>query len=179
MSARLTAAQRRALLSHPAGWLATALGAGLVPKAPGTAGSLAALLPWWLLLRDLPLGGYAVVLVAGFVLGVWVCGQAGRRLGVHDHGALVWDEVIGMWITLLAAPRSFASGPASALSALAWMAVGFALFRLFDIWKPWPVRIADRRVPGGLGVMLDDVLAGVYALVALQVAAWALRDWPA
>lgn len=162
MSAPLTSSQRRALLSHPAGWIATALGAGLSPKAPGTAGSLVALLPWWLLLRDLPFGWYAVVLVAGFFFGAWACDVACKRLGMHDHGALVWDEVIGMWITLFAAPRS----------PLPWMAgymlVGFALFRLFDIWKPWPIRVADRRVHGGFGVMLDDVIAGVYALIVLQ-----------
>ncbi|TAM96359.1 MAG: phosphatidylglycerophosphatase A [Rhodanobacteraceae bacterium] len=158
MSAPLTVDQRRRLLSHPAGWIATALGAGLSPMAPGTAGSLVALLPWWFLLRGLPLGWYVVVLVAGFLLGVWACEVSDRRLGMHDQGALVWDEVIGMWITLLAAPARWW-----------WMIVGFALFRLFDIWKPWPVRWADRRVQGGLGVMLDDVVAGIYALVALQI----------
>jgi phosphatidylglycerophosphatase A len=164
MSAPLTAAQRRALLSHPAGWIATALGAGLAPRAPGTAGSAIALLPWWFLLRGLPPHWYIIVLVGGFLLGVWACGVADRRLRLHDQGALVWDEVIGMWITLAAAP---AQGW--------WMLVGFALFRLFDIWKPWPVNWADRRVHGGLGVMLDDVLAGVYALIVLQLAALALR----
>jgi phosphatidylglycerophosphatase A len=95
---------------------------------------------------------------------VWACGVADRRLRLHDQGALVWDEVIGMWITLAAAPAPWW-----------WMLVGFALFRLFDIWKPWPVSWADRRVHGGLGVMLDDVLAGVYALIVLQLAALALR----
>jgi phosphatidylglycerophosphatase A len=168
MSAPLTRTQRRALLSHPAGWIATALGTGLVPKAPGTAGSLVALLPWWFLLRGLPAGWYVAVLAAGFLLGVWACGVAGRRLGVRDHGALVWDEVVGMWITLLAAPPQWW-----------WMAVGFALFRLFDIWKPGLVRLADRRVHGGLGVMLDDAVAGVHALVVLQAAAWAAGHWPA
>jgi phosphatidylglycerophosphatase A len=87
---------------------------------------------------------------------------------VRDHGALVWDEVVGMWITLLAAPPQWW-----------WMAVGFALFRLFDIWKPGLVRLADRRVHGGLGVMLDDAVAGVHALVVLQAAAWAAGHWPA
>ena len=168
MSRFLAAAQRRALLSHPAGWIATALGAGLAPIAPGTAGSLVALLPWWFVLRGLPLGWYLAVLVAGFLLGVWVCAVCDRRLGVHDQGALVWDEVIGMWATLFAAP-----------AAWWWMLVGFALFRLFDIWKPWPVRLADRRVHGGFGVMLDDVVAGVYALIVLQLIAWALRYAPA
>ena len=164
MSAPLTAAQRRALLSHPAGWIATALGAGLAPKAPGTAGSAVALLPWWFLLRGLPPRWYVIVLVAGFLLGVWACGVSDRRLRLHDQGALVWDEVIGMWITLAAAPAQWW-----------WVPVGFALFRLFDIWKPWPVSWADRRVHGGLGVMLDDVLAGIYALIVLQLAALALR----
>ncbi|TAN06111.1 MAG: phosphatidylglycerophosphatase A [Rhodanobacteraceae bacterium] len=156
----MTAVQRRRLLSHPAGWIATALGTGLSPKAPGTAGSLVALLPWWFLLRGLPIGWYVLVLIVGFLIGVWACEVSDRRLGMHDQGALVWDEVIGMWITLLVAP-----------TAWWWMFVGFALFRLFDIWKPWPVRWADRRVHGGLGVMLDDVAAGVYALVVLQIIA--------
>ncbi len=160
MSAPLTVDQRRRLLSHPAGWIATALGAGLSPRAPGTAGSLVALLPWWFLLRGLPLGWYLAVLAAGFLLGVWACEVSDRRLGMHDQGALVWDEVIGMWITLVAAPAPWW-----------WMFVGFALFRLFDIWKPWPVRWADRHVHGGLGVMLDDVVAGICALIVLQVAA--------
>lgn len=160
MSAPLAADHRKRLMSHPAGWIATALGAGLSPKAPGTAGSLVALLPWWFLLRDLSPGVYLAVLIVGFLLGVWACEVSDRRLGMHDQGALVWDEVIGMWITLFAAPAQWW-----------WMIVGFALFRLFDIWKPWPVSWADRRVHGGLGVMLDDVVAGVYALIVLQIVA--------
>ncbi|MGH8146184.1 MAG: phosphatidylglycerophosphatase A family protein [Rhodanobacteraceae bacterium] len=160
MSPPLDATQRRALMSHPAGWMATALGAGLAPRAPGTAGSLVALLPWWFLLRGLQPHWYLAVLAVGFVLGVWACDVSGKRIGVHDHGALVWDEVIGMWIALFAAPMGWP-----------WMLAGFVLFRLFDIWKPWPVSLADRRVRGGLGVMLDDVIAGVYALIVLQLAA--------
>lgn len=168
MSPPLTVPQRRALLSHPAGWIATAFGAGLLPKAPGTAGSAVALLPWWFLLRDLAPGWYALVLIAGFALGVWACAVSGRRLGVDDHGALVWDEVIGMWVALFVSP-----------AAWPWMLAGFVLFRLFDIWKPWPVRVADRRIHGGFGVMLDDVLAGVYALVVLQLIALIVRQWAA
>lgn len=164
MSVPLTAEQRHALLSHPAGWIATALGAGLSPRAPGTVGSAVALLPWWFLLRGLPLSTYVAVLVVGFALGVWACEVADRRLQMHDQGALVWDEVIGMWITLIAAPHAWW-----------WLLVGFGLFRLFDIWKPWPVGLADRRVHGGLGVMLDDVLAGGYALIVLQLVALVAR----
>ena len=107
MSTPLTAAQRHALMAHPAGWIATALGAGLSPRAPGTAGSLVALLPWWFLLRDLAIAWYGAVLVAGFMLGVWACGVCERRLATHDQGALVWDEVIGMWITLIFAPAGW------------------------------------------------------------------------
>lgn len=166
MSTPLTSAQRRILMSHPAGWIATALGAGLSPKAPGTAGSLIALFPWWFLLRGLPIGAYAAVLAAGFLLGVWACEVSDRRLGIHDQGALVWDEVIGMWITLFAAPPQWW-----------WFIIGFALFRLFDIWKPWPVRWADHSVRGGLGVMLDDVVAGIYALIVLQLLALAVRQF--
>ncbi|HEX7113173.1 MAG TPA: phosphatidylglycerophosphatase A [Mizugakiibacter sp.] len=156
----LDAAQRRALLAHPAGWIAAGFGSGLAPVAQGTAGSLAALLPWWFLLRELPWPLYAGVLALAFALGVWACGVAGARLGVDDHRALVWDEFVGQWLALIAAP-----------AGLAWMLAGFALFRLFDVWKPWPIRWFDRRVKGGLGVMLDDLLAGAAAALVLQLVA--------
>ncbi|HJU06859.1 MAG TPA: phosphatidylglycerophosphatase A [Rhodanobacteraceae bacterium] len=160
----LTREQLRALLTHPAGWIASGFGSGLSPIAPGTAGSLIALIPWWFVLRGLPIAWYVLVLIVAFVIGVWACDLAGRRLGVDDHRALVWDEFVGQWIALLAAPRGWP-----------WMVAGFALFRLFDIWKPWPIRVADRRVHGGFGVMLDDVLAGIYALIVMQIAAAILR----
>lgn len=156
----LDAAQRRALLAHPAGWIAAGFGSGLAPFAQGTAGSLAALLPWWFLLRELPWPIYLGVLALAFALGVWACGVAGARLGVDDHRALVWDEFVGQWFALVAAP-----------AGAAWMLAGFALFRLFDVWKPWPIRLFDRRVKGGLGVMLDDLLAGAAAALVLQLAA--------
>jgi len=154
----LTTAQRRALLATPAGWIACGLGSGLAPVAQGTFGSLAAILPW-LLLRELSLPMNLVIIVLGFALGVWACGLAGRALGVDDHRALVWDEFVGLWIALL-----------PALLAPWWAVVlGFALFRLFDVWKPWPIRVLDRRLKGGLGVMVDDVVAGVFAAVVLGV----------
>lgn len=160
----LSREQLRALLTHADGWIATGFGSGLFPRAPGTAGSLVALIPWWFALRELPLAWYAAVLVLTFALGVWTCDVAGRRLGVDDHRALVWDEFVGQWIALCAAPLGWP-----------WLIAGFALFRLFDVWKPWPIRIADRRVHGGFGVMLDDVLAGIYALVVMQIAAFLLQ----
>ena len=154
----LTTAQRRALLATPAGWIACGLGSGLAPVAQGTFGSLAAILPW-LLLRELSLPMNLVIIVLGFALGVWACGMAGRALGVDDHRALVWDEFVGLWIALL-----------PALLAPWWaVVIGFALFRLFDVWKPWPIRVFDRRLKGGLGVMVDDVVAGVFAAVVLGV----------
>ena len=154
----LTTAQRRALLATPAGWIACGLGSGLAPVAQGTFGSLAAILPW-LLLRELSLPMNLVIIVLGFALGVWACGLAGRALGVDDHRALVWDEFVGLWIALL-----------PALLAPWWaVVIGFALFRLFDVWKPWPIREFDRRLHGGLGVMADDVIAGVFAAVVLGV----------
>ena len=152
----LTPAQRRALLSTPAGWLACGFGSGLAPAAQGTFGSLAAILPW-LLLRQLSLPLNVLVIVIGFAVGVWACDVAGRALGVDDHRSLVWDEFIGQWIALLPALL----GP--------WWAVvlGFALFRLFDVWKPWPIRYLDQHLKGGLGVMMDDVIAGVLAAIVL------------
>ena len=156
--------QRRALLSSPAGWLACGFGAGLAPVAQGTFGSLAALLPW-LWLRHLSLPWYALVLLVGFAIGVWACDVAGRALGVDDHRSLVWDEFIGQWLALL--PLSVAALLPSSGFAW-WMPVaGFVLFRLFDVWKPWPIRWLDRYVKGGFGVMIDDVLAGAFAAVVL------------
>lgn len=168
---RLSAPQRRALLATPWGWLACGFGSGLAPLAQGTFGSLAALLPW-LLLRGLPAWGYALVLLAGFAVGVRACDVAGRALGVDDHRSLVWDEFIGQWLALL--PLLGALLPAGGLAW--WMpAAGFALFRLFDVWKPWPIRWLDRRVKGGFGVMIDDVIAGVFAAIVLAALLQALR----
>ncbi|WP_243041851.1 phosphatidylglycerophosphatase A family protein [Dyella sedimenti] len=160
----LTSAQRRLLLATPAGWLACGFGSGLAPAAQGTFGSLAALLPW-LLLRSLPLQLYAFAVLVAFALGTWACGVAGRALGVDDHRSLVWDEFVGLWIALL----PVLAGP--------WwgVALGFALFRLFDVWKPWPIRVLDRRLKGGVGVMVDDVVAGVFAAVVLGVVLALLR----
>lgn len=162
MSAKkqMSAGQRRALLATPAGWLACGFGSGLAPVAQGTFGSLAALLPW-LLLRDLSLPLYVLVLLFGFAVGAWACNVASRALGVADHRSLVWDEFIGQWVALL--PLLMVPAP--------WWAivVGFALFRLFDVWKPWPISWLDRHVKGGMGVMVDDVVAGVFAAIVLAL----------
>ena len=146
----------RTVLTSPVHFLAFGFGSGLSPKAPGTMGTLAAI-PLYLLLMNLPLTGYLLAVLLISVAGVWICGESSRRLGVHDHGGIVWDEFAGLLLTMTAAPQGWA-----------WIVLGFALFRLFDIWKPWPVRVADRQLHGGLGIMLDDILAGIYAWLVLQ-----------
>jgi phosphatidylglycerophosphatase A len=149
----------RVVLTHPLGWIASAFGVGLAPWAPGTFGSLAALLPWYLWLRELPPSIYLAVVALAFALGVvaahWVIGKT----KIEDPSVVVWDEVVGQWLTLFLAPPGWF-----------WPLAGFALFRLFDIWKPWPVRWADRQLHGGFGAMLDDLLAGAYALLVMQLA---------
>jgi phosphatidylglycerophosphatase A len=155
----LDAEHRRRLLATPAGWLATGFGSGLTSKAQGTFGSLAAILPW-LALHTLPAWAWLLIIAASFAIGVWACDVAGRVIGVADHRSIVWDEFVGQWIALL---------PALIVPAWWCIVLGFALFRLFDVWKPWPISWFDRRVKGGLGVMLDDLIAGIFAAIALHL----------
>ncbi len=150
-------------LKNPFVLLATGLGSGLAPYAPGTVGSLLALPIWWFLLADLSLAQQLAFVVIATAISVWVVDRACRAAGVGDASAFVLDEFVGQWIALVAAPKS-----------LIWVGVGFALFRAFDIAKPWPVSWADRRLSGGLGVVLDDVLAGVLAAVVLHISVVAL-----
>ena len=144
--------------NHWVHFLAFGLGSGAAPKAPGTFGTLAAI-PLYLLLAQLPLWAYLVIVVASFALGIYLCGQASKDMGVHDHGGIVWDEFVGFWITMIAVPMQWP-----------WIIAGFVLFRFFDIIKPWPIGWLDKRVHGGLGIMIDDVIAGIFALIILQVA---------
>jgi len=148
----------RFLFAHPAHFIALGFGAGLSPVAPGTAGTAAALLAYFALATFLPPLAIAFLAVPLFFVGVWACGVAGRNLGVEDHGALVWDEFV-----------AFLPLAALASSSLALQALAFALFRLFDIWKPFPIRQFEKQVRGGFGVMLDDLLAAGYAYVAFAV----------
>jgi phosphatidylglycerophosphatase A len=150
--------ERRLPCLHPASLLATWFGAGLLPGAPGTWGSLAALPFAWAIAT---LFGPAALLVAAailFFVGWWAAEQVGRASGVADEGSIVIDEVAGQWLTLSVAPASAAA-----------YVLGFLLFRLFDITKPWPARAAERNLPGGLGVMADDIVAGVYAAALLYM----------
>ena len=151
-----TRSHARQVVRDPVHWLAFGLGAGLLPVAPGTWGSLVAVGVFWLL-PALPILIWAGLLAAGFLAGVVVCGTSARRLGVHDHGGIVLDEIVAMLAVLAVTPREFP-----------WASAAFLLFRVFDVWKPWPIRQVDHRLHGGLGIMLDDVLAAVYAVMAVK-----------
>ena len=144
------------LLRRPSLLLAFGFGAGLAPRAPGTFGSLLGVLLWWPL-ASLSWQWYLVVLTTACVLGIWLCGTSTRQLGVHDHPGIVWDEIVGVWVTFFSIPLE-----------IAWIVLGFALFRLLDIVKPWPIRLLDQRLRGGLGIMADDLLAGLLALALLH-----------
>ncbi len=151
---------RRKVLTDPVNLLAFGLGTGLAPKAPGTCGSLLGLaIAWWTVPLGLELR--LMVAIALILSGLWIGGEAARRIGVHDHPGIVWDEIAGMYLVLLAAPPGI----------VAW-ALGFGLFRLFDIWKPWPIRDLDHRLGGGPGIMLDDLVAALYAAVLLGFGCW-------
>jgi phosphatidylglycerophosphatase A len=150
---RLRAA--REVFSSWDGFLAFGFGSGLIPRAPGTWGTLVAV-PWIFVLDALPGPAYWLALVALFALGVLICNRVGSRLGVNDYGGIVWDEMVGYWLTMAFVPLTWT-----------WILLGFVLFRLFDILKPWPIGQVDRRLHGGLGVMFDDVLAALYAGILL------------
>jgi phosphatidylglycerophosphatase A len=144
-------------LSDPVHFAALGFGSGLSPKAPGTVGTLAAI-PFFLLFASLEPLIYLAVLGVMAMAGIWICGQTARDVGVHDHGAIVWDEFVGFFITMFMIPVSISS-----------LFAGFVLFRFFDIVKPWPIKLIDRRLHGGFGIMFDDVLAGIFALVLMQL----------
>ena len=145
---------------NPIHVLAFGLGSGAAPKAPGTFGTLAAV-AFYVPLSYLSLDLYLLVLLLSAVVGVYLCGKTAQDLGVHDHGGIVWDEFVGFWITMVAAPAGWV-----------WILVGFVLFRIFDIAKPWPINWIDKKVAGGFGIMLDDVIAGLMAAAVLQCLAW-------
>ena len=145
---------------NPVHLLAFGLGSGAVPVAPGTAGTVAAI-PLYLLVAPLPAPYYLLLTAILFVLGVLICGRTSHDLGVHDHGGIVWDEWVGLLFTLWLLP-----------SGWVWILAGFTLFRLFDILKPWPIGWLDRRVSGGLGIMLDDLVAGLYGFALIQLLAY-------
>ncbi len=146
------------LFSHPAHFFSLGFGSGLVPKGPGTAGTLVAFpLYWWLepLMNDYL---FLLLLILAFVIGVWMCDKTGRALGVPDHGGIVWDEIVAFMLVLFFTPVG-----------IYWQLLAFVLFRYFDIVKPQPIRHFDENLHGGLGVMFDDLLAAGYALLCLAL----------
>ena len=156
------AASTPAPFRRPVQFLAFGFGSGLFPRAPGTAGTLAAIPLYWLI-ADWGLVWYTAVVLVAALLGIWICGAASRELNVHDHPGIVWDEFVGYWITLWAVPVDWV-----------WMLAGFVVFRVLDIAKPWPISYLDRKVKGGFGIMIDDILAGVMACATLHIALWFL-----
>ncbi|ROH85427.1 phosphatidylglycerophosphatase A [Pseudomethylobacillus aquaticus] len=150
----------RFLLRHPAHFIALGFGSGLSRLAPGTVGTLVAI-PLFLLLMQLPEWQHYVLIALAFVLGVWACARTGQALGVADHGGMVWDEIVAFLLVLEFTPHQ-----------AWWWLIAFTLFRLFDVWKPFPIRQCDARLKGGFGVMFDDMLAAVYSILSLMGLQW-------
>jgi phosphatidylglycerophosphatase A len=149
--------RNRVSLANPVHFLALGFGSGLAPKMPGTFGTLAALPLVVLLSYYVSFSVYLIATILLSIVGVWICGRTADDMGVHDDSSIVWDEVAGMLVTMLAVPLSWQT-----------LLIGFMLFRFFDILKPWPISYLDRHVHGGFGIMIDDVLAGLFALGILH-----------
>ena len=154
--------RKASILDRLVYWTAVGFGTGLAPKAPGTAGTLVGI-PLYLVMTDWLWWQYLAGISIAFFVGIWICGEVSRNTGMKDAPFIVWDEIVGYLIAMFAAPDGWI-----------WVSVGFVLFRLFDIWKPWPINIIDRGIRGGLGIMLDDVVAGCYALLFIQGISFAI-----
>jgi phosphatidylglycerophosphatase A len=148
----------RFLFSHPAHFLSFGFGSGLVPRSPGTAGTLVAFPMYWYLAPRLTDAMFLLVLIWAFAFGVWVCDITGKALGIGDYGGIVWDEIVAFTLVLFFTPEG-----------LVWQVLAFSLFRFFDIVKPEPIRHFDKTWHGGLGVMFDDILAAGYTLFCLAI----------
>ncbi len=159
-----TEVDSKAMMKHPLRFIAIGFGSGLVPTMPGTAGTVVAI-PLVLTALELPVFAYLLLTLLFFILGIWACDEAIRYLKVHDHPAIVCDEMVGFMIAMAGAPRNWKV-----------IAIGFLAFRFFDIVKPWPIRWLDRHAKGGFGVMIDDVLAGIYAAAVLQLGLVLIRQ---
>lgn len=142
---------------NPIHFTACGFGAGAAAYAPGTWGTLVGI-PFYIVMSSLSVPVYVLICFIMYVVGVWLCGRTAHDFGVHDHPGIVWDEVVGYLVTMIAVP-----------SGWSWIILGFILFRIFDIVKPWPIRVIDRGVEGGTGIMLDDVLAGLFALAIMHI----------
>ena len=150
-------ALKKVALGSPSGLLAFGFGSGLSPFAPGTMGTLVAV-PFTFVLKSLGTPGFWIALLLLFLLGIQLCGQVSRKLGMHDHGGIVWDEMVGYWLSVAFVPLQWH-----------WLLAAFVLFRFFDIFKPWPIRQLDRKVSGGFGIMIDDIVAALFTIIILLV----------
>jgi len=146
---------KNVVFGSPSGFLAFGFGSGLSPFAPGTMGTLVAV-PFIFALKALGNPGFWIALLLLFLLGVYLCGSVSRKLGVHDHGGIVWDEMVGYWLSAAFVPLQWP-----------WLLAAFLLFRFFDILKPWPIRQLDKKVSGGFGIMIDDVVAALFTVLVL------------
>jgi len=154
---------REVALGSVSGFMAFGFGSGLSRHAPGTMGTLAAI-PFAVLLKSLPVLAFWLVLSGLFLLGVKICTISSNKLGQHDPGGIVWDEMVAYWLTVAFVPVAWT-----------WWLAAFVLFRFFDIVKPWPIRLVEKRFADGLGIMLDDIVAALYAMAILGVLSWAIR----
>ena len=147
----------RSVMTNPIHFLAFGFGIGLIPFAPGTFGSLVGLLLFFITL-DLGFDIQLIIALIAIFSGVWICGESAKKIGIHDHKGIVWDEIVGIYVTLLA----------TSFSLINW-ALAFILFRLMDIFKPWPINYLDKKIKGGLGIMLDDLFAAFYSIISLII----------
>ncbi len=154
---------RQIVLRNPVHILSFGFGAGLSPFAPGTFGTLIAV-PIFLMMSNFSPIIYLLFVTLLFFVGCWSAGHTAKALKVHDHPGIVIDEIVGFLITMLFVPVTWY-----------WIVLGFVLFRLFDIWKPWPISFADHHVKSGLGIMLDDLLAALYSLLSLHIVIWSVK----
>jgi phosphatidylglycerophosphatase A len=152
------------LLAHPAHFFGLGFGSGLAPKAPGTFGTLVGLPLFWLI-AGYTLNVQLIIIATLFVIGIYFCDVTGKALGVADHGAIVWDEIVAMMLVLAFTPFTW----------LGWL-LAFLLFRLFDIWKPFPIKQFDAKLKNGFGVMFDDLLAAIYAIAGIKAILWILSQ---
>lgn len=139
-------------------FLASGFGSGLSPIAPGTMGTLAAIPFWFIFATYLPFWGYITIITLAALAGIVICQKASDELGVHDHGGIVWDEFVGLWITMICVPVSLPNA-----------ILGFVVFRFFDVLKPWPIKVIDEKVGGGFGIMLDDIIAALFSWITVQI----------
>ena len=149
--------RRRVSLKNPTHFLALGFGSGLAPKMPGTFGTVAALPLVIVFAMMLDVAAYMAITMIVSVVAIWLCGKTANDMGVHDDSSIVWDEIAGMMIAMIAVPLTWQN-----------LLVAFVLFRIFDILKPWPISLLDKKLHGGLGIMLDDIVAGIATLAIMQ-----------